>query len=139
MLTSTSKTTRLHRAFVVVVIRNKSMLGRDITIAISSSALLGAAIWFASPLVTGSIELWDAESSYYLSSLFVVGCLVGGVFPRQVWGVLPGIVIGQLIYATIYLPSGPLAVLGIAHMLGYAIFSLLGAYLVSHARLHMQN
>ena len=95
---------------------------------------LGAVIWALSPLVTGEIEPWDADSQYYIVSLLVSGAIVGGLIPKNLWTVFLGVVIGQLIYILIFLPSGPLLSLGIIILGGYALFSLIAAIFAARLR-----
>ncbi len=46
---------------------------------------LGAAIWLASPYVTGRREPWDAHSPYYIIALFGAGMVMGLLEPRRFW------------------------------------------------------
>ena len=109
-------------------------MNRDIAISLSLAAGLGAVIWALSPVVTGAAEPWDAESPYYFVSLFVAGAIVGFVWPRRIWAVFLGIVIGQLVYLLAFIPLGPLLPLGVLFLFGYALLSLLGAALASRLR-----
>ena len=109
-------------------------MNRDIAISLSLAAGLGAVIWAVSPVVTGSAEPWDAESPYYFVSLFVAGAIVGLLCPRHIWSAFLGIVVGQLVYLLVFLPSGPLLPLGVLFLLGYGLLSLLGAVLASRLR-----
>lgn len=109
-------------------------LKRNKAISLSVAAVLGAVIWAMSPVVTGAVEPWDADSPYYFISLFAAGAFLGGLFPRHVWVVFPGIVAGQLIYMLAFLPRGPLLPLGILFLVGYGVLSLVGAALVARIR-----
>ena len=109
-------------------------MNKDITISLSVSAGFGALIWAISPIITGEIKPWDAESLYYFVSLIVAGLIVGALIPRHVWAVLLGIVVGQLIYMLIFLPLGPLTLLGIIFMAVYGLLSLIGAALAARLR-----
>ena len=109
-------------------------MNRDMIIGFSVAAVLGAVIWGLSPLLTDAVEPWDAESPYYLLSLFVAGGLVGLLCPKHVWVAYLGIVMGQLAYMLIALPSGPLLLLGVLFLFGYGVLSLLGLALASQVR-----
>ena len=109
-------------------------LNRDMAISFSVAAVLGAVIWGLSPLLTDAVEPWDAESPYYFLSLFVAGGLVGLLCPKQIWVAYLGIVVGQLVYMLIALPSGPLLPLGVLFLFGYGVLSLLGLALASQVR-----
>ncbi len=115
------------------------MVNRDIAISLSFAAGLGAVIWAVSPIATGSAEPWDAESPYYFVSLFVAGAIVGLLCPRNIWSAFFGIVVGQLVYLLVFLPSGPLLPLGVLFLLGYGLLSLLGAALASRFRRSPEN
>ncbi len=114
-------------------------MNRNIAIGLSVSAFLGAVIWSISPLVTGALEPWDADSPYYFVSLFIAGAIIGFLCPRHAWVVLPGIVFGQLFYILSFLPLGPLVPLGVIFMAGYGVLSLLGALLASRVRRNLQG
>jgi len=114
-------------------------VNRNIVFSLLLAAGLGAAIWAVSPVVTGSAEPWDAESPYYFVSLFVAGAIVCLLFPRHIWSAFLGVVIGQLVYLLVFLPSGPLLPLGVVFMLGYGLLSLLGAVLASKLRRHPEG
>ena len=109
-------------------------MNKDITISLSVAAGFGVLIWVMSPVITGEIEPWDAESPYYFVSLLVAGLIVGALIPRHVWAVLLGIVVGQLIYMLIFLPLGPLTPLGIIFMAVYGLLSLIGAAFAARLR-----
>jgi antibiotic biosynthesis monooxygenase (ABM) superfamily enzyme len=110
------------------------VLNRDVPIGLLVAAGFGAVIWAASPLVTSAAEPWDAESPYYFASLLIAGTIVGLLFPRNLWVVFVGIVLGQLAYLLVFLPSGPLLPLGVLFLLGYGLIPLLAAALASWLR-----
>ena len=114
-------------------------MNRDIIISFLVAAVLGAAIWGLSPLISKAAEPWDAESPYYFVSLFVVGGLVGLLCPRHIWSAFLGIVLGQLAYMLIALPSGPLLPLGVLFLFGYGVLSLLGLVLASQIRKRLRD
>lgn len=107
---------------------------KDIFISALSLAGLGALIWAMSPVVTGAVEPWDAESRYYFVSLFIAGVLVGVFHPNNPWAVFLGIVIGQLIYMAVFLATGPLILLGILFLIVYSLLALLGGFLACGLR-----
>jgi hypothetical protein len=109
-------------------------LNKERTVSFLIAAGLGALIWFISPFLTGVVEPWDAESPYYFVSLLVAGALVGVLVPNHLWAVLLGIVVGQLIYMLVFLPSGPLLALGVVFLVGYGFLALLGALVTSRLR-----
>ena len=109
-------------------------MNKDIAISISVAAGFGAVIWAMSPLITGKLEPWDAESPYYFVSLLVSGVIVGALIPKHVWAVLLGIVIGQSIYMMLFLPLGPLIGIGIVMMPLYGLLSLIGAVFAARIR-----
>ena len=112
-------------------------MNKDVSISFTVAAALGTAIWGLSPLITEAVEPWDAESPYYFVSLFIAGGLVGLLCPRLIWVAFLGIVVGQLAYMLIVLPSGPLLPLGVLFLFGYALLSLLGLFLASQVRRHL--
>ena len=109
-------------------------MNKEITISFLVAAGLGALIWAISPFLAGVAEPWDAESPYYFVSLLVAGALVGVVVPNHLWAVLLGIVVGQIIYMLVFLPSGPLLPLGVVFLVGYGLLALLGAFVTSRLR-----
>jgi len=110
------------------------ILNKNIFISLIFSAGLGAVIWAMSPVVVGAVEPWDSESPYYFVSLFIAGGLVGIYQPGNIWAIFIGIVIGQFIYMVIFLPVGPLIVIGMMFLFGYSLLSLFGAFLASRIR-----
>ena len=109
-------------------------MNKEITISFLVAAGLGALIWAISPILIGVVEPWDAESPYYFVSLLVAGAFVGVLVPNHLWAVLLGIVAGQLIYMLVFLPSGPLLLLGVVFLVGYGFLALLGALVASQLR-----
>ena len=100
---------------------------KELLIDFFLSAAGGAAIWALSPVIVGKPEPWDAESFYYVLALLAVGLLLGVVRPRRFWIHYPGVFFGQLIYMLLFLPLGPLIVMGLVFLAGYSLLSLAGA------------
>ena len=109
-------------------------MNRHVVISFIVAAVRGAAIWGLSPLITEAAEPWDAESHYYFVALFVAGGLVGLLCPRHILAAFLGIVVGQLVYMLIVLPSGALLPLGVLFLVGYGVLSILGLFLASRVR-----
>ncbi|HUT93443.1 MAG TPA: hypothetical protein VMY37_28525 [Thermoguttaceae bacterium] len=61
-----------------------------------TGAALGAAIWLASPIVTGQHEPWDGSCVYFAASLFAAGLLSGFVAGKWVWSVPFALYFGQM-------------------------------------------
>lgn len=91
------------------------------------SFLLGMAIWWASPRMTGHAEPWDAGSPYYALSLIVAGFAAALVHPKRFWLAPVGIYFGQSFYMLLFLPGGPLWPVGLIFGAFYCLLSLLGA------------
>jgi hypothetical protein len=115
------------------------MLNRDLAIKFAVSLVAGGAIWALLSVATGYPEPWDADSPYYFVSLFVMGALLGWLYPRNVWTVFLGIVFGQLIYMLVFLPSGPLLPLGIIFLFTFSVLSLAGAAITSRIRRRLES
>ena len=112
-------------------------MNRNVTISFLSAAAFGIAIWALSLPLTKAAEPWD-DILYYVVSLFVAGVVLGLLFPRSFGATYLGIVVGQLGYLLVFLPSGPLLMLGSLFLLGYSLISILGVASGSHVR-HLQN
>ena len=88
----------------------------------------GAAIWALSPVIAGTLEPWDsADPLYYHVNLVVAGLVLGFARPRGIWMVYPGVLLGQLIYILLFLPLGPLVVLGAAFLMVFTLLAPAGA------------
>ena len=100
--------------------------------------VIGAAIWWLSPLITGRREPWDAEGGYYAGSLLGAGVLGGLLLPEHSHWFVAGIFVGQvlvLLGAVLRDPSsGGLWPLGVVFMALYSLLALLGATLGSGVR-----
>jgi hypothetical protein len=91
------------------------------------SAALGAGLWGLSPLLIGKDEPWDGTGWYYPLGLFVSGMLGTLPWPSRFFLVPLGVYIGQVTYAGLFLPIGPLALMGMVAGAIYLIFVLAGA------------
>jgi len=100
--------------------------------------LIGGAIWWLSPLITGSREPWDAEGVYYAGSLLGAGLFGGLLLPGQWRWFVVGVFVGQvlvLLAGVLRDPStGGLWPLGLIFLALYSVLTLLGAALGSGLR-----
>jgi hypothetical protein len=55
--------------------------------------------------------------------------------PKPLWPQYPGAVTGQLAFGLLFLPTGPLILVGVAFLLVWALIFLAGAIAGSRARL----
>lgn len=74
---------------------------------------------------------------YYVASLIVGGLISGLSIPKPLWAHYTGSVVGQMLYELIFLPIGPLFVLGLGFLLGYLLLFLFGAFVGSRVRLYI--
>ena len=106
-------------------------------VVLSVGVLLGMAIWWTAPILSGQVEPWDAEGKYYLQALFVAGFLAAAFSPRAFWVAPIGIYIGQLLYCLyLYEPEGttywPLSmVLAVFYCVAALVGALAGAISMS--------
>jgi peptidoglycan/LPS O-acetylase OafA/YrhL len=95
--------------------------------------VLGAAIWFLSPWLTGRSEPWDSESGFYAGALLATGALGGLLFPRHWPSVSTGIFAGQLLViigGVLADPaSGGFWPLGVVFLAVYSALAVVGAVL----------
>jgi len=91
--------------------------------------LLGAAIWWASPMFTGHDEPWDADGRYYVGTLFVAGFVAAVFLPKALWVAPIGVYVGQLLFGLyVYEPEGgTLWPLGMLLAVFYCAAALAGA------------
>jgi hypothetical protein len=101
---------------------------KDITKNLLISFFLGALIVPIFHAITAD-QPFGAYSIYYLSALLVTGFALGVFLPSMFWIHYFGIVLGQIAYAYIFLPSGPLWLIGIVFTVMYSLTALLGATL----------
>ena len=77
---------------------------------LSIGTLLGMAIWWTSPVITGHTEPWDVEGRYYLGALAVAGFVASLALPKAFWVAPIGVVVGQLLYGLYFLEPEALAI-----------------------------
>ncbi len=92
----------------------------------AAGIVLGAAVWALSPSLSGVTEAWD-HPPYYITSLFIAGLLAACCGPRQFWLAPLGIYVGQTLYAVLFLPGGPLWMIGMVFGAASSIVALAGA------------
>jgi hypothetical protein len=107
---------------------------RSLISAFLLSALAAAAVWALSPVVTGQAEPWDAGGAYYASALVLAGLVAGFAFSAPLWLFYLGSIAGQLLYMVVFLPAGPLVVVGIGFLLVWSLLFLAGAWAGSRLR-----
>ena len=98
-----------------------------LTFLIASAAAF--AVWALSPWFTGFKEPWDAPGFYYSAALLLAGMLSGVINAKPLWAHYLGSIFGQLFYAVVFLPFGPLAVVGLLFLALWSLLFLAGAYL----------
>ena len=101
------------------------------------SSVLGTLVWFASPFITGELEPWDSETFYYIGSLFISGIFLGLYHTEKIWAYAIGIFLGQLIYILVFLPLGPLFLIGILYLAVSSLICYIGASIVKLAKTYV--
>lgn len=100
--------------------------------------VIGAAIWWLSPLITGRLEPWDAGSGYYEGALLGAGILGGLLLPEHSRWFVIGIFVGQvlvLLAGVLKEPSsGGLWPLGVVFLALYSLLAMVGAMVGSAVR-----
>lgn len=100
-------------------------------------ALLGAAIWAASPWLVDRVEPWDGAGPfaqhYYPAALLLAGLIGGWRFGKGRQSVA-GILFGQIAFALIFLPLDPLMLLGLGFLAAYSLVAAVGALIGVMAR-----
>lgn len=93
------------------------------------SVLLGALIWFLSPLLTGHREPWDADSPLYPCALVAAGFIPACFSARRFWLWAVGAWLGQIIafFLLVLRAPGALWPLGFLFLCFYSLLSLAGA------------
>ena len=93
-------------------------------------------IWALSPRLTGEQEPWDANATYLPASLALASLLIGFVFPKRFYICPIGLLVGQIAFMLIFLPTGPLIMIGFIFLVGYSTFiSLPLSFLTSQIRM----
>jgi hypothetical protein len=110
------------------------VMKRELTVSFTISAAFGVLTWWLSPLVTGHVEPWDANSAFYLAALMVTGLVAGLICPRRIWPVLPGVALGQFAYMLLFLPKGPLIAVGFVSLFVYGLLAIATAFVGSRLR-----
>ena len=73
----------------------------------STGLILGVAIWWTSPMLTGHVEPWDVPGKFYIGMLFAAGFVAAAFLPKAFWVAPIGVYAGQLLYAVyVYEPQG---------------------------------
>lgn len=90
------------------------------------SGLLGAAILFLSPYITGEIEPWDSNTFYYSGTLLLAGFII--LLDRQASykSTFIGIMIGQTFYMFTFMAVDSLVAVGLVIMAFKSLLSLVG-------------
>ena len=114
-------------------------MNKDIKINLLLSAIFGALIWALSPYIVGHTEPWDSDTYYYFASIGVVGFILSLIRPNNLWAYATGIFIGQFLYILVFLPIGPLLVVGTIFLLfssAVCYFSSMAAKLLKESYKH---
>ena len=90
------------------------------------AALLGAIVWFLSPYITGEVEPWDAFPLFYLVSLIIAGIIAAIPKTASLASIYVGAIVGQFLYMLVFLPSGPLILVGVFSLAIYSLLTLVG-------------
>ena len=100
-----------------------------ISALLSLSVLLGALIWFLSPLLTGHEEPWDARSPFYPFALVAAGFIPACFSAHRFWLWAVGVWLGQVIafLALMLREAGSLWPLGLLFLCFSSLLSLAGA------------
>jgi hypothetical protein len=100
-------------------------------LALSTSVLLGASIWFFSECLTGHREPWDAQGGIYPLLLVIAGFLPACLTPGGFWRWATGVFVGQLTAFMVMSVQQPGALwpVGIGFLAAYSLWGLLGATL----------
>jgi len=112
---------------------------RHTSLALFIAGLAGAAIWALSPYATGHREPWDADGFYYIISLVASGVASGILAPRPLWAQYLGAVLGQMMYALLFLELGPLLVIGLGFLLVYSLLFVAGGFVGSRIRIRLSR
>jgi hypothetical protein len=91
-------------------------------VVFAMALLLGIAIWWTSPWITGQDEPWDADGRYYVWALFAAGFVATVFLPKAFWVAPIGVCMGQLLYGWYLIAPecDALRLLGIGRLAPYA-------------------
>ena len=92
------------------------------------------AVWALSPWFTGFKEPWDAPGVYHGAALLLAGTLSRLINVKPLWTHDVGSIFGQLLYGVVFLPFGPLAVVGLLFLAVWSLLFLVRAYLACLVR-----
>lgn len=104
----------------MTALEDKSKTVKSVMVGMAVSA----AILAVSPFVTGLLEPWDSAGSYYFIAMLFAGVVGSIMYPKNFTVFLTGIFLGQLIYSVLFLPLGPLFIVGIFVMAFYTLIAL---------------
>ncbi|MFY0667640.1 MAG: hypothetical protein JXQ95_06395 [Alteromonas stellipolaris] len=90
------------------------------------SALLGAVVWFLSPIITGEVEPWDTFPLFYLGSLLIIGFIAAIPKTASLTSIYFGVIVGQFLYMLVFLPIGPLILVGVFSLAFFSLIALIG-------------
>ena len=114
------------------------------SLSFAMAAAAGAVVWALSPFLSGAMEPWDADGSYYVRALAVAGFVVGLTLPRRrpaaeerdvrarraaqrLLAVYAGFILGQLLYGVMFLTVGPLIAIGVLFLAAYSVVAVVAA------------
>jgi len=100
---------------------------KELALTFLVSLVIGSLVWALSPVISGVSEPWDSETLYYPVALAVGGLIAGLIRPKYFWLHYFGIFFGQLAFMLIFLPMGPLIVVGITVLASQSLIALLTA------------
>jgi hypothetical protein len=104
-----------------------------------TSMTTSALVWAFSPVLTGHREPWDADRYYYPVALLISGASAGVLSHRPLWAHYVGAVIGQLAYELIFLPVGPLILVGAIFLVVYSTVHLVAAAFAGYFRTRLSQ
>ena len=108
-------------------------------LAFSSASATAFAVWALSPWLTGHNEPRDAPGVYYYVALLVAGAVSGLIAAKPLWAHYLGGIFGQLLYGLLFLPLGPLAIVGLLFLSLWPPLVLAGTYVGSFIRTRVGN
>ncbi|MGQ8367196.1 hypothetical protein [Glaciecola sp. 1036] len=96
------------------------------------STLLGAAIWFLSPYITGEIEPWDSPYFYYIYALVIAGFIAAIPKDASYSSVYFGVLVGQILYL-LTLSTSALIIVGLIIITICSLLSIIGLFMKRNA------